>query len=414
MKPLVSVVIPTYDRAAQLQEAVASVYGQTGRGQDFDVEVIVVDDASTDHTPDVVRRYPDVRYVRLETNQGASAARNTAIRMSRGQYVAFLDDDDYWLPHRLTAHLPVLEARPEVGATFGRHIPKGEIAGQLWPTDAPSGAIFDAILLDDIVSIDTLLVRRDVLERVGYFDERLATLEHYEFSLRLAGHALLVFIPEPVAVNRWTSRGKGFSHVRMGTMESLLPQVVEKALRMLPAGPEHAELGRRARAAVLWRVASRLDYLGETARLRAWLLAELRRDPSVIAYPNAQRYIVRCAVRLAFESEASLAALQAFHREIQGVIVDVRDPSLRSVIRRGAAKIWTATALTLKHGPRRLEREAGHATAWAVFLDPTLLRQRPLLKCLARGVLPGERWDPLFRMLRTARSVSVGAPPPRR
>jgi glycosyltransferase involved in cell wall biosynthesis len=408
------VVIPTHDRAAQLQEAIASVYGQTGRGRDFDVEVIVVDDASTDHTADVVRGYPDVRYVRLESNQGASAARNIAIRMSRGRYVAFLDDDDYWLPHRLTAHLPVLEARPEVGATFGRHIAKGEGSGQPWPTDAPSGAILDAILLEDIVSIDTLLVRRDVFERAGYFDERLATLEHYEFSLRLAGHTLLVFIPEPVAVNRYTSRGKGFSHVRIGAMETLLPQVVENALGTLPAGPEHAELRHRARAAVLWRVASRLDYLGETARLRAWLLAELRRDPSVITYPDAQRYVARCAVRLALESEASLAALQAFHRAIRDIIVDVRNPARRSAIRCGVAKVWSATALTLKRGPRRLDREAGHATAWAVFLDPALLRQRPVLKCLARGVLPGERWDPLFRMLRTARSAALGAPPPRR
>ncbi|MGH2782354.1 MAG: glycosyltransferase family 2 protein [Candidatus Rokuibacteriota bacterium] len=405
MRPLVSVVIPTHDRAEQLQEALGSVYGQTGCGKEFDIEVIVVDDASTDHTSDVVRAYPDARCVRLETNRGASTARNIAIRMSRGQYVAFLDDDDYWLPHRLLSHLRVLTARPDVGATFGRHLSRGERAGDPWPATDPSGPIFDAILMEDLVSIDTLLVRREVLERVGYFDEGLATLEHYEFSLRLAFHALLAFIPEPVAVNRWTSRGKGFSHARMGAMEVVLPQVVEKALGMLSPDPEHAEVRITARAAVLWRVASRLDYLGETTRLRAWVLAELRRDPSVIGYPKAQGCVARCAVRLALESETPLAALTAFHRDIQALLADIPDPILRSKIRRGAAKTWRATALTLKYGPRRLDREAGHAAAWAAFFEPSLLRQRAVMKCLVRGVLAGERWDAVVGLLRAVRRV---------
>ncbi|MGH7299661.1 MAG: hypothetical protein ACREJE_04530, partial [Candidatus Rokuibacteriota bacterium] len=111
------------------------------------------------------------------------------------------------------------------------------------------------------------------------------------------------------------------------------------------------------------------------------------------------------AVRLALESETPLAALTAFHRDIQALLADIPDPILRSKIRRGAAKTWRATALTLKYGPRRLDREAGHAAAWAAFFEPSLLRQRAVMKCLVRGVLAGERWDAVVGLLRAVRRV---------
>ena len=100
-KPLVSVVIPTYNRAALLDEALSSAGAQVGAGTLFDVEIVVVDDASSNETPAAVRRHPTVRYIRHATNRGGSAARNTGIAASSGSLIAFLDDDDLWLPNKL-------------------------------------------------------------------------------------------------------------------------------------------------------------------------------------------------------------------------------------------------------------------------------------------------------------------------
>src|SRR6478672_6657883 len=99
--PVVSVVIPTHNRANLLNGAIDSVYQQEGIGEYFRIEVIVVDDASTDSTSEVVSRYPAIRYLKLSTNLGPAGARNAGIRASSGKYVALLDDDDIWLPHRL-------------------------------------------------------------------------------------------------------------------------------------------------------------------------------------------------------------------------------------------------------------------------------------------------------------------------
>src|SRR5262249_38807625 len=94
-KPLVSVIIATHNRATLLPTALDSVYAQKGIGEQFDVEVIVVDDASSDSTSDIVRQsYPSARYIRLPENRGVSGTRNAGLAASQGAFVAFLDDDD--------------------------------------------------------------------------------------------------------------------------------------------------------------------------------------------------------------------------------------------------------------------------------------------------------------------------------
>ena len=93
-RPLISAIIPTRNRAVLLPRALDSVYAQEGIGEQFDLEVVIVDDASADATPDVVTQYPRARYIRLSTPRGASGARNAGIAVSRGALIAFLDDDD--------------------------------------------------------------------------------------------------------------------------------------------------------------------------------------------------------------------------------------------------------------------------------------------------------------------------------
>src|SRR6266545_3439367 len=172
-KPLVSVIIPTHNRANLLREALDSVYAQEGVGKQFEMEIVVVDDASSDATPETVRQYPEVQYIRHDTNQGESAARNTGIKASQGKYVAFLDDDDLWLPHKLSVQVPVLETHPEAGVVYGQNVIRNEGIDNLWPDThrAPSGDVFCTFLVEDFITINTVVVRREVIRKAGYFDE---------------------------------------------------------------------------------------------------------------------------------------------------------------------------------------------------------------------------------------------------
>lgn len=153
-RPSVTAIIPTHNRAELLRDALDSIFAQEGRGQQFDLDVVVVDDASTDHTPQVVSQYPEARSVRLPVNQGVSAARNAGIDRSSGTYLAFLDDDDVWLPRKLSSQVAALEAHPEAGVAYSQFIItsvpeqskqalRSAHAGLLFPAPtAPSGSLF--------------------------------------------------------------------------------------------------------------------------------------------------------------------------------------------------------------------------------------------------------------------------------
>src|SRR5262245_29885941 len=225
MKPLVSVIVPTYNRAALLPEALDSVYAQEGVGELFDLEVIVVDDASPDATPEVMRQYPGVKYIRLETNQRVAGARNAGVRASTGKYIAFLDDDDLWLPHRLKGYVPLLEANPESGLLYGQYIIGGEWESTVWPEarQAPSGDVFRPFLLQNFVQFNTLLVRREVFQKVGFFDESLLVEADYDMCLRLAFYYPFTFVPGPIAIQRFSRQGSWFtSLLKKGYEQNLL------------------------------------------------------------------------------------------------------------------------------------------------------------------------------------------------
>ena len=248
-KPLISMIIPTHNRAELLQEALNSVYAQEGVGEQFEMEIIVIDDASSDATPEIMRRNPVVRYIRLETNLGASAARNVGIRASKGKYMAFLDDDDLCLSHRLLMHVSVLETHPEVGVVYGQMICTGDGKPTLWPdaSRAPSGSTFHAVLMAEFILMDCVLVRREAFETAGCFDENLGTMEHYGIFVRLAFHVPFAFVPGAVAVGRFSDRGKWFTNIKKGGYEKTVPFIVERALAKLPDNAETAELRRKVR-----------------------------------------------------------------------------------------------------------------------------------------------------------------------
>ena len=190
MRPLVSTIIPTRNRAHCLPRAIESILAQEGLGEEFELEAIVVDDGSSDRTRDVVRRYPGLRYIRLPARRGVSAALNAGLRAATGRFITFLDDDDEWLPHKLRVQVSLLHSHPEAGVVYGQVRLLRPGREQLYPEigQAPSGRVLHEMLLDNFCGTHAaMLIRRDAIEQAGGFDEALDCCEDFDLSLRLHG-----------------------------------------------------------------------------------------------------------------------------------------------------------------------------------------------------------------------------------
>ncbi|HWS87111.1 MAG TPA: glycosyltransferase family 2 protein [Pyrinomonadaceae bacterium] len=197
-RPLVSVIVPTYNYGRLIGHSLESLRAQTYT----DWECVVVDDGSTDDTAEVVARYAAsdarIRYVRQE-NRRQAAARNNGMRHSRGDYFQFLDADDLVEPRKFERQVEYLEAHPEIDVVYGdaryfsddemreRHLMPNGRDEERAPTVSGSGeAVVAALVRKDPIPINTALVRRSVVERVGDFDERLSPVEDWEFWIRCA------------------------------------------------------------------------------------------------------------------------------------------------------------------------------------------------------------------------------------
>lgn len=184
--PKVSVIIPTYNCAHYLEQAIESAMNQTYR----DLEIIVLDDGSTDDTAQVVRKYEaNIRYIRQD-NRGLPAARNHAIESSSGELIALLDADDWWEPTKLAEQVSILVEDPELCLVYsdlevvfddGSIIPSFLSSRPL----AASGYVFDKLLQSGFILPSTVLLRRSYLEQVGMFDESMRSHEDIDLWLRM-------------------------------------------------------------------------------------------------------------------------------------------------------------------------------------------------------------------------------------
>ena len=208
--PKVSIIIPTYNRAALLPEALESVFAQTF--QDF--EVIVVDDGSTDNTAALmegyIRRFGDkVRYTAVPHVGQLGVLRNKGLDIARGEYAALLDSDDTWMPSKLERQAAILNDNPSVGLVSSNvqvlDGDTGKIAGRyLRPGQGKSGAVLADLIRDNFAVLPTVVIRRSVLQRTGPFgcDPLLRGIEDYDLWLRIAALAEVRYLDEPLAVYR--------------------------------------------------------------------------------------------------------------------------------------------------------------------------------------------------------------------
>lgn len=198
INPRVSVIIPTYNRAAMLKEAVDSVLAQNYRN----FELIVVDDGSTDDTLEFLSAFrEDITLVR-QTHQGVSSARNAGIKAASGSLVAFLDSDDLWLPEKLSHQVDFFNANPEaqICQTEEIWIRNGIRVNPKKRHKKPSGMIFKASLNLCLVSPSAVMLRHGLLKTIGLFDESLPACEDYDLWLRISSRFPVHLIDEPLLI----------------------------------------------------------------------------------------------------------------------------------------------------------------------------------------------------------------------
>ena len=197
--PRVSIVIAVYNGASTVERALASVFAQTYT----DYEVIVVNDGSTDDTAAVLARFGNRIRVLTQANRGLSAARNAGVRASTGEYVAFLDDDDEWMPEKLARCVPILDADRDCALVYTLAL-KVDPQGRPMGTDArPDGA--ESPTMNEMLAHpwnvvpSQFVVRRDVFERAGGFHERFITsCEDLYFLLSAREYGHFQCVPEPL------------------------------------------------------------------------------------------------------------------------------------------------------------------------------------------------------------------------
>lgn len=207
----VSIIIPTYNRADVLAASIQSVLQQTYT----DFELLIIDDGSTDNTDMVVESIDDkrIRYLKMPENKGVAAARNEGIRQARYNYIAFQDSDDYWKPEKLEKQMNLLTQRSEIGLLYCPYecqkadgtiilVPDNNI-----PPEEKQGNIYPYMLLRNTIGTPCVLVRRQCLEKSGFFCESLTCLEDWELFLRIAGDYEIAFQEEPMVLVNLSKNG---------------------------------------------------------------------------------------------------------------------------------------------------------------------------------------------------------------
>lgn len=194
---LVSVVIPTRNRRQRLARAIASVRAQTWPR----LEIIVIDDASTDDTAEYLRSLaaerPDLCVVRNDVPRGGGAARNQGIAAARGDYVAFLDDDDVWLPEKTQVQIAILESQPAAAVSCSFFVDH-EAGGRTLTTLRPPADRQALLHTNRQGGASMCVARRELLLAVGGFDERLRSCQDWDLWLKLHAHGPIVVCPQPL------------------------------------------------------------------------------------------------------------------------------------------------------------------------------------------------------------------------
>jgi glycosyltransferase involved in cell wall biosynthesis len=199
-EPLITVIIPCYNSSAYISEAIESVLSQTY----CNFELIVVNDGSTDNTEKTIRKYLDKIIYLKQENAGPAAARNCGIQKAQGYYVAFLDADDLWLPDKLQMQVQAFDNYAGAALVYTKFVNFEDQSGKTLSIlpDAPSGMLFDKLLIESLILLSTVMIRRELLLEAGCFDEGLQTAEDTNLWLKIARRYRIDAVPEVLVLRR--------------------------------------------------------------------------------------------------------------------------------------------------------------------------------------------------------------------
>ena len=224
--PLVSIIIPTYNRAWILKQAIDSVFAQ-----DYDnFELIVVDDGSTDNTCDILNSYNQENFkIIYQENKVVSSARNKGISLAKGDFIAFLDSDDLWLAKKLSAQIEFFNLNPDalICQTEEIWIRNGIRVNPKKKHKKPSGMIFEPCLLLCLVSPSAVMMKKNLFDSTGLFDENLPACEDYDLWLRISCKYPVYLIDKPLIIKRGghqdqLSKSWGLDKYRIQSIKKLI------------------------------------------------------------------------------------------------------------------------------------------------------------------------------------------------
>ena len=201
-----SIIITTHNRPHLLLRAIESA-----RASGADVEVVVVDDASSDETAKICQSVSGINYVRVERNQGIAGARNVGLVASHGEYLSFLDDDDLRLPDSLNKQIEILENNPQAGLIYAQAIPEDPTGKQqpAYPADCPQGDILWKLLTRNFIPCGSAVFRRACLSRVGLLDHDISGIDDWDLWVRIAELFPIIAIETPVMIWRQSTPTSG-------------------------------------------------------------------------------------------------------------------------------------------------------------------------------------------------------------
>lgn len=242
--PRVSIIIPSHSRPALLPRAVESALAAG-----TDVEVVVVDDASTDQTAAVCKTLAGIKYVRVENNQGVAGARNIGLLASTADYIALLDDDDVRAAGSLDLQLARLENEPEAALIYGQALVSSNdrLNHDRYPQPCPSGDVFWQLLTQNFIPSGSVVFRRSCLLRAGLFDSSLPGIDDWDLWIRIAALYPVAALDQPVVTWRKPSPDSDqFSARAMEMVAMSTKQFRQRWLNMPRATAASAAVRRKA------------------------------------------------------------------------------------------------------------------------------------------------------------------------
>jgi GT2 family glycosyltransferase len=408
--PCVSVIIPTYNRKTFVQETIDSVLAQTYT----DYEIIVVDDGSTDDTGTVLRsRYGDRIHYLWQENQGESAARNHGINLAQGEYIAFLDSDDVWLPDKLRKQVTLLEANSKLALLFcqaqlmdtnGNDLKGSRLGFDIKPEDLSLKRLY----FENTITAggSTVLVRRAALIQTGGFDLVIQFGEDWDLWLRLRSRWEFGFLPEPLArIRRHRNTQCYFPRAEN------IARTLEDHLRMLEKvfADRQTDLSYQIRApAMAWQyfLASLAAYaVQETKRADEWLKFALSRDSALqINDKEVKQQIINHALAVAesIDGQIDSHSAAAYVRQVCGSWRRLGFRTPFGFSPKILASLYVELGFTQQHkGNLKIMR---HYFLLALVKDPAWLKNIGLLFLIVESMIGARLTAQLRKTLRALKA----------